>query len=129
MHRFTAGLAFVALFCLHVSSAVADDEIYAPTGTVESKYFVEGPSRVKRMTSGEPCDQRGHLCDVWYPVDIQSGWPRAAILWANGTSDAPVEPKVYDYLLSHFASWGFVVIATRDPNTGHGNTVLDALDC
>ncbi|TCP30090.1 chlorophyllase-like protein [Sphingomonas sp. BK235] len=81
-----------------------------------------------RTTSSVPCDRRGHLCDVWYPSDIQSGKPRPVVVWANGTADAPVEPKVYDYLLSHLASWGFVVVATRDPKTGYGDTVLDSLD-
>ncbi|MGV1956824.1 hypothetical protein ACQZ5G_17365 [Agrobacterium sp. 22-214-1] len=128
MHRFTTGLAVAALFCLDVSAATAQDHVYFPTGSVERQYFVNGPSSVLRMTSVEPCDRRGHLCDVWYPSDIRSGKPLAVVLWANGTANAPVEPRVYGYLLSHFASWGFVVIATRDPSTGYGNTVLDSLD-
>lgn len=99
----------------------------AAKGTTEAAYAAGGPSHVVRMTSNSECDRKGHLCDIWYPSDISEGGPRPAILWANGTADLPVEPKIYGYLLSHFASWGFVVIATRDPRTGYGDTVLDSL--
>jgi hypothetical protein len=110
------------------ASAFAQDSRVAPTGSVEQRYFRAGPAGVGRSTSTGPCDRRGHLCDIWYPTDISSGRPRTVLLWANGTADAPVEPEVYDYLLSHLASWGFVVVATRDPRTGYGDTVLDALN-
>lgn len=120
--------AIMSLCVLGSASATAQDSRIGPTGAVERKYFADGPSAVLRTTSSAPCDRRGHLCDVWYPSDIQSGKPRAVVVWANGTADAPVEPKVYDCLLSHLASWGFVVVATRDPKTGYGDTVLDSLD-
>ena len=94
---------------------------------IEAKYIANGPFNSARMTSGSECDRKGNLCDIWYPSDIREGEARPAILWANGTADVPVEPTIYDYLLSHLASWGFVVIATRDSRTGYGDTVLDTL--
>jgi Chlorophyllase enzyme len=128
VYRFKAASALILLSCVHTGNAVAQDRVFRATGSIERKYFAAGPSGVSRMTSAEPCDRRGHLCDIWYPSDIERAKPRAAIVWANGTADAPVEPKVYDYILSHLASWGFVVVATRDPKTGYGDTVLDSLD-
>ena len=98
-----------------------------PSGGIERKFYSRGPSDVLRAASIGACDRRGHMCDVWYPADISSGPPRAVIVWANGTADAPVSSEVYDHLLSHLASWGFVVVATRDPKTGYGDTVLDSL--
>jgi hypothetical protein len=123
--RFAAAILAAIAFA---GAASAQDARVAPTSGVERKYFADGPSGVQRMTSPEACDRKGHVCDMWYPSDIQSGRPRAVVLWANGTADAPVEPKVYDYLLTHLASWGFVVVATRDPGTGYGDTVLDSVD-
>lgn len=98
-----------------------------PTGPIERKYDASGPAGAVHMTSAAACDRKGNPCEIWYPSDIGLGRPRAVLLWANGTSDVPVGKEVYEYLLSHFASWGFVVIATRDGKTGYGDTVLDSL--
>lgn len=98
-----------------------------PTGPIEQKYDARGDAEVRHMTSAAACDRKGNPCEIWYPADIGRGPPRAVLLWANGTSDAPVGKEIYEYILSHFASWGFVVIATRDGKTGYGDTVLDSL--
>lgn len=98
-----------------------------PTGPIERKYDAGGPAGVRHMTSASACDRKGNPCDIWYPSDIGRGAPRAVLLWANGTSDGPVGKEIYEHILSHFASWGFVVIATRDGKTGYGDTVLDSL--
>lgn len=127
MLRAITGFAFAAIFLFSSGAAHSQDGTASEAGTIERKYFAGGPFEVSRSTSARPCDRRGHLCDLWYPANIKRGKPRAVVLWANGTADAPVEPKVYDYLLSRLASWGFVVIATRDPKTGYGDTVLDSL--
>jgi hypothetical protein len=128
MRNFIALSAVTAACSLGISAAHSKDRTYSANGNIERQYFAKGPSEISRMTSAEPCDSKGHLCDIWYPSDIRKSKPRAVILWANGTADAPVKPETYDYLLSHFASWGFVVIATRDPKTGYGDTVLESLD-
>lgn len=97
------------------------------SGSIERRYKEKGPSATLRNTSSKACDSKGNPCDIWYPADIGKGEQRAALLWANGTFDGAVGPEIYDYLLSHLASWGFVVIATRDGKTGYGDTVLDTL--
>jgi hypothetical protein len=127
MKRLYLSSVMLTLSSFAEASSAAAPGTYAPSGSIERKYYADGPARPLRFSS-EKCDRRGHVCDVWYPSDIAQGRPRAVVLWANGTSDAPVEPKVYDYLLAHLATWGFVVIATRDPKTGYGDTVLDSLD-
>lgn len=114
------GLAFTAA----APASAAPNE---PTGPIERKYDAGGPAGVRHMTSAAACDRKGNPCDIWYPSDIGRGPPRAVLLWANGTSDGPVGKEVYEHILSHFASWGFVVIATRDGKTGYGDTVLDSL--
>lgn len=120
--------ASAALLWLVATGAVGQERTYPASGSVERKFTAKGPANVSRRSSEEACDRRGHRCDIWFPADIQDGGQHAVVLWANGTAAAPVEPEVYDYLLSHLASWGFVVIATRDPKTGYGDTVLDALE-
>lgn len=119
-----------AVSLLVPNCAIADPQepaIHASVGTVEARYTTDGPFSPARMTSRSECDRKGNLCDVWYPSDIAQGATLPAVLWANGTADLSVEPKIYDYLLSHLASWGFVVIATRDSKTGYGDTVLESL--
>lgn len=113
--------------CLSLASAPAWAVPNEPTGPIERKYDASGPAAVRHMTTSVACDREGNACDIWYPTDIGRGPARAVLLWANGTSDTPVGKEVYEYILSHFASWGFVVIATRDGKTGYGDTVLDSL--
>ena len=47
------------------------------------------------------------------------------IVFANGTA-SEVGPEKNDFFLRHLASWGFVVIRSRDGSTGNGDTVIDA---
>ncbi len=44
------------------------------------------------------------------------------ILWGNGTG---ADPRIYDGLLRHLASHGFVVAAADTPNAGSGQEMLD----
>ena len=120
-------LVTALLLISQFASHHADEDKIVPLSDIERQYTNSGPSKPSRVTSSLPCDRKNNICDIWYPSDIGQGAPRPAILWANGTANGPVEPEVYDYLLSHIASWGFVVIATRDPRTGYGDTVLDTL--
>ncbi|MDT7753594.1 MAG: hypothetical protein QOD96_7256 [Pseudonocardiales bacterium] len=96
----------------------------APTLPIEQKYFAHGPWAVTSTTAVGCCDSSGSKFDVWYPADLgRSGTRHAVITWGNGTFNVPSQ---YAYLLAHLASWGFVVVATEDSNTGSGQQILDA---
>jgi hypothetical protein len=99
----------------------------APTGPIEKKYYADGPFEVVTSTTSTACDSKGNICDIWAPKETGTSPKRPLVLWANGTSDTPVTPDKYGYWLKHLASWGFVVVATRDGKTGYGNTLLDVL--
>jgi hypothetical protein len=95
-----------------------------PTGMIETKFYATGPWAVTVSTGGACCDSLGNKFDLYYPTNLGSGGFQHPILtWGNGTLAVPSQ---YDYLLRHMASWGFVVIATEDQNTGPGQTILDA---
>ena len=47
------------------------------------------------------------------------------ILWGNGTTASPV---IYDALLRHLASHGFIVVAANTPQAGTGHEMLAGLD-
>jgi pimeloyl-ACP methyl ester carboxylesterase len=59
--------------------------------------------------------------DVFRPANYQLlGFKSPIVTWGNGSGAAPTN---YTTLLSHFASYGFTVIATTLPNTGSGREV------
>lgn len=104
----------------------------APQGPIEQKYRARGPwSAVATATSAAACDREGNLCDIWYPAELgrnaitgeSAGFKHPVIVWANGSGQPPAK---YAYYLEHLASWGFVVVASRDRATGTGDTVVDA---
>ncbi|MGW4525834.1 poly(ethylene terephthalate) hydrolase family protein [Amycolatopsis sp. NPDC004378] len=66
----------------------------------------------------EPLDA-GHT--VFRPANLGGG-KHAVILWGNGTG---ATPAVYAPLLSHLASYGFVVAAADTTNSGSGQEMLD----
>ncbi|MBU1516808.1 MAG: alpha/beta hydrolase [Alphaproteobacteria bacterium] len=105
----------------------AGGEVAAPGGPIEAKYEKPGPMRVAKLMTRGPCDRRGNACEIFYPADLgPEGTPHPVITWANGTDKTPSPAGKYDFMLTHLASWGFVVVATRDGTTGVGDTVLDA---
>jgi hypothetical protein len=55
----------------------------------------------------------------------QNGVEHPIILWGNGTGTTP---PIYDGLLRHFASHGFVVAAANTSNAGSGNEMLAGLN-
>jgi hypothetical protein len=96
----------------------------APTLPIEQKYFARGPWAVTSTTAAGCCDSSGSKFDVWYPADLgRSGTRHPVITWGNGTDSIP---SGYAYLLAHLASWGFVVVATENKDTGTGEQILDA---
>ncbi|MBP2324100.1 dienelactone hydrolase [Kibdelosporangium banguiense] len=60
---------------------------------------------------------------VYRPASLDG--PHPVILWGNGTGSAPA---VYDGLLRHWASYGFIVAAANTPNSGSGQEILAGLD-
>ncbi|MGW5569893.1 hypothetical protein ACWEVD_01725 [Nocardia thailandica] len=104
---------------------------YTTKGPIEAKYQAQGPWAVAKADSGTSCDREQHLCDVWYPAALgtnpltgaQSGFQHPVLVWANGSGQAPT---VYQYYLQHLASWGFIVVTSRDDQTGDGGTTIDA---
>lgn len=61
------------------------------------------------------------LYKIYYPSNLNDVYP--LITWGNGTS---ATPKNYDSLLTHLASWGFIVIDSYSTQTGSGKAILDA---
>ena len=73
---------------------------------------------------GACCDSKGNKFDLFYPTNLGgNGFKHPILTWGNGTK---AHPGQYDYFLKHLASWGFVIVATEDENTGVGQTIVDA---
>lgn len=113
-------------------ASAAHAQIPAPKGPVEQKYRATGPwGAVSTAATTAVCDRENNLCDIWYPTNlgtnpitgVSSGFKHPVISWANGTGSPSSK---YDYYLRHLASWGFIVIASRDLGTGSGGTTTDA---
>lgn len=95
-----------------------------PIGPIGMKYYAPGSWAVTAETAFACCDSTGHAFDIWYPSDLREGGHRHPIIsWGNGSKEPPSK---YDYLLRHLASWGFVVIATQQPEAGSGEEITDA---
>ena len=114
----------VATGTLHSARAQAPLPPNYPTGEIELTYYQPGPWQVDYAQAAACCDSSGFAFDLWLPRGLgRDGEKHALITWGNGTGAAPEQ---YDYLLRHWASWGFVVIASRQPDTGTGREILDA---
>ncbi len=95
-----------------------------PTGTIEQKYYATGPWTVTVSVGGACCDSAGNKFDLYLPTPLgANGFKHPILTWGNGTNASSTNCS---YFLQHMASWGFVVIATQDMNTGPGQTILDA---
>jgi hypothetical protein len=63
---------------------------------------------------------------IYFPTDLgASGFKHPILTWGNGTGASPAQ---YSILLTHLASWGFVVVASTSPNTGTGAEMLAGED-
>ena len=95
-----------------------------PTKPIELKYYANGPFAVTVAPGSKCCDSAGNKFDLYYPSSLTpppGGFP--ILTWGNGTNSLSTNCA---YFLKHMASWGFVIIATQDLNTGVGQTILDA---
>jgi hypothetical protein len=113
----------------------APEPTYTFDGPIEAKYAHTGPWAVSMIETADACDIEGHTCFIYYPTKLgfnaqtgQNGFKHPVIAWASGTIAAPhlVAVEHYDQYLRHLASWGFVVVMSRDGWTTRGNTAAEA---
>lgn len=124
MVKIVLAVLLAMVFLAVGAPALAANPPNYPTGAIELKYYAPGPWAVTSATGFGCCDSTGHKFDVWYPKDLgRNGFRHPIVTWGNGTGAIPSQ---YAYLLSHLASWGFVVIASESQNTGTGQEILDA---
>lgn len=83
-----------------------------------------GPYEVSTIEKPLCCDSKGNSVEVYLPRARRAGEIFPLVTWGNGTW---AKPKKYAFLLRHLASWGMIVVATRDSSVGTGETLLDAL--
>jgi hypothetical protein len=96
----------------------------SPTKPIEQKYYASGPWAVTVSKGVACCDSKTNKFDLYYPTNLgANGFLHPILTWGNGSNAVPSQ---YDYLLTHMASWGFVVIATEDKTAGLGQTIIDA---
>jgi hypothetical protein len=112
MKRGMHPLIFVAL----ALALVACDPGPEPVGEIEIQYAARGPLETDQMSIP------GY--EIFYPAVMQDG-AHPIITWGNGTLAIPL---VYQGLLDHFASYGFVVIASTSSFTGSGQEMLGGVD-
>lgn len=77
-----------------------------------------GPFEVERSLEGPNCS-------IFRPAVLGEQGPHPVIVWGNGTGAVPL---IYDALLSHWASHGFVVAAANTPLSGSGIQMTACLD-
>lgn len=91
-------------------------------GSIEQRYAQQGSHQVKveeiKRTSGEA------LYRIYYPA-FEGNESYPVISWGNGTG---ATPDRYDELLTHLASWGFIVIDSYSKTTGTGKEIMAAID-
>lgn len=84
-----------------------------PTGELEKLYAEPGSHAVSQIEVGN------ELYRIYYPSDLTGNHP--LIAWGNGTG---AQPKNYDGIFKHLASWGFILIDSYSKNTGTGSEIL-----
>ena len=94
-----------------------------PTKPIELKYYGTGPWAVTVAIGAECCDSSGDKFDLYYPTNLgQNGFQHPILTWGNGTNSLSGN---YTFFLKHMASWGFVIVAAQDKNSGLGQTILE----
>jgi len=110
---------------LLIATVLLVGSTHASPGDIELRYRTAGPWATTVQTHVGCCDSAGNDYAAWWPSALgQGGALHPVITWGNGTG-AP--PEAYAYFLDHLASWGFVVIASRQPSAGSGQELRDAI--
>jgi hypothetical protein len=87
-----------------------------------SKWDTAGPYTSVTESNTGP----GNAYTIYRPSELgKNGAKHPIVTWGNGTSTTPV---MYDGLLSHFATHGFVVVASTSTNTGSGQEMIAGFD-
>jgi pimeloyl-ACP methyl ester carboxylesterase len=112
-------IAALSVATIAASIGIAAGNASAATYPVEASYTGAGPFST---TSATVKDGSGTVIyDLYYPSNYSGlRFKSPVITWGNGTN---ATPDMYSTLLSHFASYGFTVIASTLKNTGSGNEI------
>lgn len=105
-------VALVMVLSLSISSIAAT--------TIEDTYKVAGANSVSTTTV---TGYNGDTLMIFYPTNMTGEYP--LITWGNGTF---TNPTYYTDLLSHVASYGFIIVASYDSNQGTGELMVNAAD-
>lgn len=92
-----------------------------PTGMIEKTYAAPGGEVYSETEIYD--NSGGNLYRIYYPQNLNAGRP--VVVWGNGTG---AQPKNYEGIFRHLASWGFVVIDTYSKTTGTGAEILAAAE-
>jgi hypothetical protein len=123
MHNTARRTFFVATLILASSLLLSCTPPNHPTRPIELKYYGAGPWAVTVALGADCCDSSGDKFDLYYPTTLGAGGFLHPILtWGNGSNALSTN---YTFFLKHMASWGFVIIAAQDKNSGPGQTILD----
>ncbi|WP_336811507.1 hypothetical protein [Bosea sp. MMO-172] len=93
-------------------------------GRSAERFGQAGPYEITVVQQPLCCDGKGNGVELYLPRPRRAGETFPVVTWGNGTW---AKPDKYAFLLRHLASWGMVVVATRDSSVGTGETLLDAL--
>lgn len=110
---FSLTMALLMIFSISVASTAAT--------TIEDTYTQEGDSGVSTITLP---GLYGDMLMIYYPSDMSEGnYP--LITWGNGTF---TNPTAYSELLTHVASYGFIIVCSYNSNQGTGILMENAAD-
>lgn len=115
---------FVLIACLGMLPAVFASGSALAQGRSAERFGNAGPYEVSSIEKPLCCDSKGNSVEVYLPRARRAGEIFPVVTWGNGTWAKPVK---YAFLLRHLASWGMIVVATRDSSVGTGQTLLDAV--
>lgn len=118
------GARFVLIAWLGMLPAVFASGSALAQGRSAEHFGNAGPYEVSSIEKPLCCDSKGNSVEVYLPRARRAGEIFPVVTWGNGTW---AKPEKYTFLLRHLASWGVIVVATRDSNVGTGQTLLDAV--
>lgn len=84
----------------------------------------ENPDVDKELTT-YPSDMQRGLYTVFRPDPLEAGKKYPVLTWGNGTCSHPL---LFDELLTHVASHGFIVVASNSRWVGDGTVMLRGVD-